>query len=364
MRPEDLAAELGVEGKRLRGWLRNRWPRRPEERGQAWYLTPDQVAEVRRAFAGARPRSSRPVIVRPAALPVSRPDPIAAPRATRLSWSDVQRYADAVLASGLVDLMSPKASPWAPVDQHSPGVYVFTDGEAAVYVGESISVAWRTGQHRDPRSSLMAGLAATGIADPVAWASSRLRIRTLPVAVGRLELEEFAIACLRPSANKMRRDSRAALAYATATTDLWRGVQDDATRLLKGGVSIAVGVEPVAWAAKRPPIGAGLYILRDAKQKTLYVGETDALAERLGTHSGVRSYFSALRRHVGTELLGLAFAPNVNRGFSPTGEAAISAYLATCSIALIPLAFGRWELERDLVRELRPILNREHAANG
>ena len=30
-------------------------------------------------------------------------------------------------------------------------------------------------------------------------------------------------------------------------------------------------------------------------------------------------------------------------------------------IAIVPLAFGRWELERELVREMRPVLNREHS---
>jgi hypothetical protein len=96
----------------------------------------------------------------------------------------------------------------------------------------------------------------------------------------------------------------------------------------------------------------------------LYVGETDALAERLSTHSGARSYFSALRRHVGTELLGLAFAPEIVRGFSPINEASISDFLMSCTVAIVPVAFGRWELERQLVQTRRPLLNREHAVGA
>ncbi len=134
-----------------------------------------------------------------------------------------------------------------------------------------------------------------------------------------------------------------------------------ASRTARAGVRVAGDVAPVAWRAMRPPAGAGLYILRGAKGNALYVGETDALAERLGTHGGARSYFSALRRHVGTELLSLSFAPYVRRGFAPADEAAITAFLAICTVAILPLAFGRWELERELVHELRPMLNREHA---
>jgi predicted GIY-YIG superfamily endonuclease len=332
--------------------------------GLPWFLTPDQVAEVRRAFSGVQRRSSRAVVVRhgvrPAAQPAARP--IAArPSSSVLSWADLQRYADAVLASGLKDLMSQPPFAWGRVNLHTAGVYVLSDGDAIVYVGESTSVSWRVGQHRDPRSRLTAALLAGGVADPDVHAASRLTIRALPVELGRLELEEFAIACLRPSVNLMRRDSRTALAYVDAPTDLWRRVQSDSDRLLKAGVSAALEIPAFPWKAMRPSIGAGLYILRDSERKALYVGETDALGERLGTHRGARSYFSALRRHVGTELLGLAFAPDVRRGFSPADEARISAHLSTCTIAIVPLAFGRWELERELVGEMRPVLNREHS---
>ncbi len=95
-------------------------------------------------------------------------------------------------------------------------------------------------------------------------AASRFRIRALPVEIGRLELEAFAIACLRPSANLMRRASRTAYAYAyrDADPELWRPVQSDSTALLRAGVRVAGDVAPVAWRALRPPAGAGLYILR------------------------------------------------------------------------------------------------------
>ncbi len=112
------------------------------------------------------------------------------------------------------------------------------------------------------RHDLMVALRAGGIADPVLHAASRFRIRALPVEIGRLELEAFAIACLRPSANLMRRASRTAYAYRDADPELWRRVQSDSTALLRAGVRVAGDVAPVAWRAMRPPAGAGLYILR------------------------------------------------------------------------------------------------------
>lgn len=51
IRPGALASDLGVNGLTLRAFLRARYPRSDDERGSAWYLTSEQVDEVRRHFA-------------------------------------------------------------------------------------------------------------------------------------------------------------------------------------------------------------------------------------------------------------------------------------------------------------------------
>jgi predicted GIY-YIG superfamily endonuclease len=244
------------------------------------------------------------------------------------------------------------------------GVYVFSDGETTAYVGESTSVSWRVDQHLKSNSRLMGSLRSTGIVDPVAHAASAFEIRVVPVSIGRLELEEMGIACLHPTFNLMRRASRSARRYHDADVELWLRVEVDFESLMCDGAQMAAAVQGVTWSEMRPPPGAGLYILRGQDGEMLYVGESDALAERLGTHRRPRSYFSALRRHVGTELLGLAFAPQIVRGFSPINEASISDFLSSCTVAIVPLAFGRWELERHLVQTHRPLLNREHTVDS
>jgi hypothetical protein len=162
----------------------------------------------------------------------------------------------------------------------------------------------------------------------------------------------------------MRRASTSACPYDDADVALWLRVEEDFAALLREGAQIAAAAQSVAWPEMRPPPDAGLYILRGQDGEMLYVGESDALAERLGTHRRPRSYFSALRRHVATELLGLAFAPEIVRGFSPINEASISDFLSSCTLAIVPLVFGRWELERHLVQKHRPLLNREHAVTS
>jgi hypothetical protein len=49
-RPEDLATELGISGKELRAWLRERFPRDAAHWGTNWSLTHEQVQAARRRF--------------------------------------------------------------------------------------------------------------------------------------------------------------------------------------------------------------------------------------------------------------------------------------------------------------------------
>lgn len=93
VRPEHLARDAG---QRLRAWLRGRWPRRPSEHGQPWFIS-DQAAEARQLCLNERPRVSR-------AVARGWPSPLAPvttmapdrPASEQLSWRDVQIYADAV----------------------------------------------------------------------------------------------------------------------------------------------------------------------------------------------------------------------------------------------------------------------------
>jgi hypothetical protein len=67
VRPNDLAAELGVPGIAVRNYLRGRYPRDDKQKHAAWYLSAEQADEVRGAFNG-RPTAANPLqaaVVRP-----------------------------------------------------------------------------------------------------------------------------------------------------------------------------------------------------------------------------------------------------------------------------------------------------------
>lgn len=50
--PPQLARELRVDPKVLRGWLRRTFPRSPHDKGTNWQLTPEQVRSARQHFRG------------------------------------------------------------------------------------------------------------------------------------------------------------------------------------------------------------------------------------------------------------------------------------------------------------------------
>jgi DNA-binding transcriptional MerR regulator len=51
MTPKDLAAELGVSPKTLRAWLREEFPRKPEDHGKRWRISPAMAVATRRRFS-------------------------------------------------------------------------------------------------------------------------------------------------------------------------------------------------------------------------------------------------------------------------------------------------------------------------
>jgi len=81
--PSELAGELHIPPKRLRDFLRERFPRSESEHGEDWVLTEEQAAAVRTHFDGASQAQST---------------------ATSPKWQEFATLAAEVLAAGIADL--------------------------------------------------------------------------------------------------------------------------------------------------------------------------------------------------------------------------------------------------------------------
>lgn len=53
IRPNDLAEELGVDGKRIRAYLRQEFTRDSDSKNTNWELTPEMAAKVRDRFTAS-----------------------------------------------------------------------------------------------------------------------------------------------------------------------------------------------------------------------------------------------------------------------------------------------------------------------
>jgi hypothetical protein len=170
-RPEDLASELGMSGKTLRAWLRDRFTRESAHHGTNWYLTHAQVAAARRRYgptlgrplAGSSSVSSalrhektsftvERTVPESSPAPSSAPDIIDAIQARPKSVQDAQR---------------PPGSGGLPAD---PGFYAWWTWPGAI---EGIPLT------RHPDSRLGLALFYVGIAPRGPTSSSTIRSRVI-----------------------------------------------------------------------------------------------------------------------------------------------------------------------------------------
>lgn len=350
MTPSELARDLGISPKKLRSWLRTTYPRHPSEHGQSWYLSKAQANAAREHF-GVRSKYS---IGTPKA-PSSPPPAAASARidlsaqysnvqASHIDWEWCQQNATQILASGCRHLLNQPLKVLGDLAS-TPDIYLLCDKDHhSLYIGQSSNVRRRVGRHIKSGSQLSRNIHG---------------IRELTVAFGRLELEEFAIAHLRPPYNTSRKGqtSRRLLGNNETQETLWKSCQIQSRTLIDRGIAQALDIPGKPWFDTLLTTEAGGYILCDQDGTALYVGETHNIAERCGSHQ-TDTYFSALRRNAGRTLLGLSFAPGSRRRFSAKDDAGVSSYLAGCNLAVIPVSIGRGELESGLIRQLDPLLNR------
>lgn len=141
---------------------------------------------------------------------------------------------------------------------------------------------------------------------------------------------------------------------------LWNAVQENHIQLLEEGETKILKSTFTNWFDTKIVSLAGLYLVKDKSDKLIYIGESSDIGERVKTHSG-RTYFSALRRHIGTDILSfeLQEIKGKKRYFSETEDRKVTEFLKTCKVTLFPVAFGRYELEEYLIKQHRPLLNRK-----
>jgi predicted GIY-YIG superfamily endonuclease len=280
----------------------------------------------------------------------------------KFTWDNIQKQSDEILSCGLHKLKTRPTSDLSKVSEKGFGNYLISLDKVAFYIGEGKELTKRLKQQFNPKTSTFyknfQKLSATNqLIKPTTI--DKFKIQFISTSIGRKEVEEFGIVNLPTKLNSFQIDKRNKFVIADQN-GLWDAVQENFGELLKEGESKILKASFSPWFDTKIINSAGLYLVKDKADKLIYIGESSDVGERIATHSG-RTYFSALRRHIGTDILNfnLQEINGKKRYFSDTEDKKVTEFLKTCKATIFPVAFGRYELEEYLIKKHRPLLNRK-----
>lgn len=278
-----------------------------------------------------------------------------------IDWTRCQALADQALAEGAFLLRQQSQLHPQQVTDTCPGNYLISHGgEPPFYVGEAQNIVARVKQQFKPDCSTF----YKTVLKKHSYCHLHMDVFSVQCSkttIGRKELEEFCIVNLPTHLNKFQLGKRGVVPHATSSL-VWEAIQAKSVDLLDQGVEAALAQQSVPWFEASPPSLAGLYIVRHgAKNERIYIGESSDLSERYSTHSKL-TYFSALRRHIATEMLGfeLKTRDNKKRYLTQMEDEAVTNILRASGWAHLSVSLGRFELEEFLIRKYRPRLNRKN----
>lgn len=281
-----------------------------------------------------------------------------------ISWKNCQKEADLILASGIKLLTSNSKKSFDNNFENEYGNYLITDNSKNWnYIGEAKSLSNRLKQHSKETSSTFfknyKRFENDYINYPKGLKILDFKIRTVKTNIGRKEIEEFGIVNIPAVLNKFQKGKK--LIYSgKIDLELWKVVQDNFLTIIKQGETELMKSNHFNWFDTFVPSTAGLYWVENKTKELIYIGESSNIFDRYDTHSGT-TYFSALRRHIGENILGfkLQTRNGKKRYFSDGEDFKVTDFLKKCTIRTLTINFGRYELEEYLIRKHKPLLNRK-----
>ena len=275
-----------------------------------------------------------------------------------IDWKYCQENSDLILASGIQLILSSPLITHIHQIEKSYGNYLISHKGVHYYIGEAKELLKRIKQQFTENTSTFYN---NYLKDRKSYEVEKISIlefelRTMLTKIGRKEIEEFGMVNLSTRLNKFERGKRKKI-QLLGQDELWLIVQEGFEEILIEGEKEILSKEIANWNNSSPESNAGIYMVRNNKD-LLYIGESSDVQERYSTHNST-TYFSALRRHIGTEILGFEFIDDKKRRFSETNDLQVTQYLKECKYTYMSVNFGRYELEEYLIRKHKPFLNRK-----
>lgn len=281
---------------------------------------------------------------------------------SKITWDNIQNHSDEILSDGLYTLKSRPFDNFSNVTEKGSGNYLISLDKKPYYIGEAKELLKRVKQQAKPTTSTfyknyLKATKTNQLLKPIDI--DKFNIQFITTNIGRKEIEEFGIVNLPTKLNSFQLDKRKKFEIKNQN-GLWLSVQNEFADLLKQGETKLLKTTFQSWFNLTAISNAGLYLVKDKIDRLIYIGESSDVGERIATHSG-RTYFSALRRHIGTEILGFQLQEinKKKRNFSNSEDKKVTDYLRSCKAKVFAVNFGRYELEEYLIKKHRPLLNRK-----
>jgi len=279
----------------------------------------------------------------------------------KISWDICQEISDEILFAGLDILKSRTKTSFdnlKPID-FDFGNYLISESGRFYYIGESKNIYARIIQHSNKKRSTFYKNYLKKYGELAYLKIDEFDLQFINTNIARKEVEEFGIVNLPSILNKFQIGKRDVY-NGSSNQKLWENIQNNYNNLLVEGETAFLKQKYLNWYDANPPNNAGIYLVQHIKDGLIYIGESSNIYQRYKTHSGT-TYFSALRRHIGTDILNF-FLKSKNgrkRYFTDSEDSMVDIYLKKCKISYMKINFGRFELEEHLIRKYHPLLNRK-----
>jgi predicted GIY-YIG superfamily endonuclease len=280
-----------------------------------------------------------------------------------MNWDEIQKLSGTILSQGIFALKnSPVISPKG-FRGTFPCNYLISLHGRDLYLGEGKVANERIAkQFRAKTSTFFNNYKSVNPSSGFSIDDFQLQI--IESKIGRKEIEDFGISNLSTGLNKFQLNKRDIIAQEKST-DVWDICQSNSDQLVKEGGLLCLQAAYFPWSSAAPPKSPGIYIIKSDQGEIIYVGESSDVGKRYSTHDS-RTYFSAVRRNLGEEILGyrLQTRNGKKRYFEQAEGIAITKFLHSCSITFVPIQIGRYEVEEFLIRKLSPLINRKSKARS
>jgi len=279
-----------------------------------------------------------------------------------MDWKHLQNNADDILASGSRKLTKSGTSGLDNLFPRHTGNYLISR-ENVSYVGEAKDLNNRLKQHSKERSSTFfknyQKLTATDRTISKSLNISDFEVQTISTNLGRKEMEEFCIVNIPTNLNRFQKGKRDKFSR-TVNLNLWDDIQSNSEAFIALGQKQLDDTKSTKWFEATAPHEPGIYWVENPNHGLVYIGESSNVYDRWNTHSK-QTYFSALRRHIGENILGFSLKTikGKKKYFSDSEDNNVTNFLTKSTIKILPVQFGRYELEEFLIKSHVPLLNRK-----